>query len=143
MNQQENLVRLIHLFETLSPENIGSLTELYTPDAFFKDPFNEVRGHASIIEIFNHMFKQVDDPKFVVTTSILQGDDAFIVWDFQFSEKSKAHVKHHIHGSSHLRFDLDHRVHYHRDYWDTAEELYEKIPLLGSFMRLLKHRARN
>ena len=143
MTHQENLVSLIQLFETLSPENIGTLTELYTPDAFFKDPFNEVRGHAAIIGIFNHMFKQVDEPKFVVTTSILQGDDAFLVWEFLFSEKHKAHVKHHIHGSSHLRFGLDHRVHYHRDYWDTAEELYEKVPLLGSLMRFLKNQVRN
>jgi hypothetical protein len=29
----------------------------------------------------------------------------------------------------------------HRDYWDAAEELYEKLPLLGSLMRWLKRRA--
>jgi hypothetical protein len=30
----------------------------------------------------------------------------------------------------------------HRDYWDAAEELYEKIPVLGALMRWLKKRAR-
>jgi hypothetical protein len=30
----------------------------------------------------------------------------------------------------------------HRDYWDAAEELYEKIPVLGGLMRWLKKRAR-
>lgn len=143
MNQQESLDRVIHLFENLSPDNMDTLRELYTHDAYFKDPFNEVRGHAAIIGIFNHMFKKVDKPKFVVTTSILQGDDAFIVWDFMFSEKHKAHVKHRIHGSSHLRFGLDNKVHYHRDYWDAAEELYEKIPLLESLMRFLKTQVRS
>ena len=29
----------------------------------------------------------------------------------------------------------------HRDYWDAAEELYEKLPLLGGLMRWLKRRA--
>jgi hypothetical protein len=29
----------------------------------------------------------------------------------------------------------------HRDYWDAAEELYEKLPLLGSLMRFLKRQA--
>jgi hypothetical protein len=29
----------------------------------------------------------------------------------------------------------------HRDYWDAAEELYEKLPVLGSVMRWLKARA--
>jgi hypothetical protein len=30
----------------------------------------------------------------------------------------------------------------HRDYWDAAEELYEKIPVLGGLMRWLKKKAR-
>ena len=29
----------------------------------------------------------------------------------------------------------------HRDYWDAAEELYEKLPLLGALMRWLKSAA--
>ena len=34
------------------------------------------------------------------------------------------------------------RVVAHRDYWDAAEELYEKLPVLGALMRLLKRRLR-
>ncbi|NBU45056.1 MAG: nuclear transport factor 2 family protein, partial [Betaproteobacteria bacterium] len=29
----------------------------------------------------------------------------------------------------------------HRDYWDAAEELYEKFPLVGHMMRWLKRRV--
>jgi hypothetical protein len=29
----------------------------------------------------------------------------------------------------------------HRDYWDAAEELYEKLPVLGGLMRWLKKQA--
>ncbi len=29
----------------------------------------------------------------------------------------------------------------HRDYWDAAEELYEKLPGVGALMRWLKRRA--
>jgi hypothetical protein len=29
----------------------------------------------------------------------------------------------------------------HRDYWDAAEELYEKLPVVGSLMRWLKRQA--
>ncbi|WP_413888997.1 hypothetical protein [Candidatus Aalborgicola defluviihabitans] len=35
----------------------------------------------------------------------------------------------------------DGRILDHRDYWDAAEELYEKLPLLGGLMRWLKRRA--
>ncbi|OIR08651.1 snoaL-like domain protein [mine drainage metagenome] len=141
MTYQDDLAHFIHLFETLSQENVGALTELYTADAFFKDPFNEVHGQTAIIKILEHMFTQVDEPRFVVTRSILQGEDAFIVWDFLFRLKDRGLAGQRIHGTSHVRFGPDHKVNYHRDYWDTAEELYEKIPLLGSLMRFLKRKV--
>jgi hypothetical protein len=31
----------------------------------------------------------------------------------------------------------------HRDYWDAAEELYEKLPWVGGVMRWLKQRSRS
>ena len=46
-----------------------------------------------------------------------------------------------VHGSSHLRFDEAGLVDYHRDYWDAAQELYEKIPGLASLMRWLRRQA--
>jgi len=29
----------------------------------------------------------------------------------------------------------------HRDYWDAAQELYEKLPVVSSLMRWLRKRA--
>ena len=43
-----------------------------------------------------------------------------------------------IHGVSHLRFDDEGKVTHHRDYWDTGEELYAKLPLIGGAVRLLR-----
>ena len=40
-----------------------------------------------------------------------------------------------------MRFAADGRVVYHRDCWDAAEELYEKLPVLGALMRWLKRQA--
>jgi steroid Delta-isomerase len=46
-----------------------------------------------------------------------------------------------VRGTSHLRFAADGLVCYHRAYWDAAEELYEKLPVVRSVMRWLKRRA--
>ncbi|MDP3310767.1 MAG: nuclear transport factor 2 family protein, partial [Polaromonas sp.] len=46
-----------------------------------------------------------------------------------------------VRGTSHLKLTGAGLVSYHRDYWDAAEELYEKLPLLGSLMRWLKRRV--
>lgn len=34
----------------------------------------------------------------------------------------------------------DGRIVLHRDYWDAAEELYAKLPVLGGLMRYLKRK---
>jgi steroid Delta-isomerase len=141
MTHQAALAEFIHFCEHLSRDNTGGFAGLYSADAFFKDPFNEVRGHAAIIKIFEHMFVKVDTPRFVVTCSMLQGDEAFLVWEFLFYFKGDKTAEQRIHGSTHLRFSPGHKVEYHRDYWDAAEELYEKIPLLGRVMRFIKSRA--
>ena len=130
----------VQFFEHLSPADIARMDQVYSADAYFKDPFNEVNGVGAITAIFEHMFIKVDKPTFVVTSTIAQGNEAFLVWDFhlQFKGETEARM---IRGSSHLRFDANGKIAYHRDYWDAAEELYEKLPVIGTVMRFLKRQA--
>jgi len=132
------LERLVAFYEHLSIESLAQLGAVYAPDAHFKDPFNEVVGHAAILAIFEHMFVQVDAPRFVVLESLEQGAQAFLTWEFRFRMKRLVLGEQCIRGATHVRFDTQGRVVLHRDYWDAAEELYEKLPLLGGFMRMLR-----
>ena len=136
------LQQLVQFFETLTPQTTARVADLYSADAFFKDPFNEVTGTAEIQRLLTHMFAQVDHARFVVTSQVLQDDQAFITWDFLFRMKRFSNAQQCIRGATHLRFDAERRVCLHRDYWDAAEELYEKLPVLGSLMRFLKRAAR-
>lgn len=135
------VIRVQQFFETIAPQGVARIAEIYAPEAYFKDPFNEVRGVAAITGIFAHMFDQVGAPRFVVREAVAQGDDAFLVWDFLFRLPRLGNGEQVIRGASHLKFGADGRVTYHRDYWDAAEELYEKLPVLGGLMRLLKRQA--
>ena len=137
----EAVERVRGFFESISPAAVRRIDEIYAADAYFKDPFNEVRGIEPIRRIFSHMFEQVDAPRFVVREAVADGDSAFLTWDFLFRARRLGDAEQVIHGASHLRFDADGRVSYHRDYWDAAEELYEKIPVLGGLMRAVKRRA--
>ncbi len=143
MNRADDLLKVVQYFESISPDTVGRIGDIYAEDAFFKDPFNEVRGLAAITHVFRHMFEQVDAPRFFVTNSICQGDDAFITWDFVFRMKRFSTGEQCIRGASHLRFAENGRIAAHRDYWDAAEELYEKVPVLGGLMRLLKRAAQS
>lgn len=133
--------RVIQFFETLGPADVARLGEIYTDDGYFKDPFNEVRGLAEIGRVFDHMFVALREPRFAVTEAVVQGDQCFLTWDFHFRFRSLASGPQVVRGASHLRFAADGRVAWHRDYWDAAEELYEKLPGLGALMRWLRRRA--
>lgn len=134
--------RICQFFETLTPASLGQIEMLYTPQARFKDPFNDVRGRAAIRRIFEHMFSSLHDPRFVVTQRIVDGAQVFLVWEFRFRFKRFDSVTEQvIRGGSHLVLAEDGRISDHRDYWDSAEELYEKLPGIGTLMRWLKRKA--
>ena len=133
---------IVDFFETLSPERVQRMGEFYTEGACFKDPFNEVRGLAEIERIFAHMYTALHEPRFVINHRLVQGEQCFLTWDFHFRFKSfRTEVPQTIRGATHLQLGADGRIVMHRDYWDAAEELYEKLPVVSGLMRWLKARA--
>ena len=136
------VARLVDFFEHLTAERVQQLSAIYSPDVWFKDPFNEVRGLPDVQRIFSHMFVALDQPRFVVTSSMTNAGQCFLTWNFEFRLKrlDRATLQT-IRGASHLKFTADGLIDFHRDYWDAAEELYEKLPVLGGLMRWLKRRA--
>jgi len=133
--------RIADFFEQLKPADLARLGEIYTGDARFKDPFNEVVGVPAIRGVFEHMFVSLDAPRFVIREFIVQGPQCFLTWDFVFRMRRFNRGEQVIRGGSHLQFAPDGRIAMHRDYWDAAEELYEKLPILGALMRWLRKRA--
>ena len=137
-----DLSPVVRFFEALTPASVADIGQIYHAQARFKDPFNEVVGVPAIERIFAHMFAALEAPRFVVTTQVQQGSQCFLTWEFRFRFRTHQPGQEQvILGASHLVFGPDGLITLHRDYWDAAEELYEKLPLLGSLMRWLKRRA--
>ena len=78
----ERLQRVVTFFETLDHAAVARIDTVYANDVWFKDPFNEVKGIAAVTHIFDHMFLQVDQPRFVIVEMVEQGDAAFLTWTF-------------------------------------------------------------
>lgn len=131
------LDELLRWYETLAPDTLDALPRFYDERARFKDPFNEVRGQSAIRRIFAHMFETTESPRFVIHERIVQGNQAFVTWTFHFALRGKAYA---VAGGSHLRFGADGRVIDHRDYWDAAEELFQKLPVIGPAVKWLRGR---
>jgi hypothetical protein len=142
MNSRQATHNLAVFFETLSPQSVAQLHTIYDAQARFKDPFNEVQGLPEIERIFQHMYVALDQPHFVVTGQVVDGPQAFLTWEFRFRFKRfDTTTMQAVRGASHVVFNEQGLVTMHRDYWDAAEELYEKLPVLGGVMRWLKKRA--
>lgn len=130
---------LLAWYATLTPDTVSRVGEFYAVDAQFRDPFNDVRGVAAIEAIFRHMFAHTERPRFIIEERIVQGQQTFVTWMFVFGLRGKPYQ---ISGGSHLRFNQAGLVVMHRDYWDAAEELLEKLPLVGPPIRWLRGRFR-
>lgn len=126
---------LLDWYQTLSPQTLSRVHELYAPDASFRDPFNDVRGTAAIQQIFEHMFRSTQAPRFVVLEQQQQDRTAFATWVFHFSLRGRQYA---IEGASRFHFAADGRVQIHRDYWDTSEELFQKLPWIGPWVARLR-----
>lgn len=135
------VARIVEAFETLTPADVARLGDFYAMDAAFKDPFNEVRGVPAIQQVFTHMYVALEAPRFVIHDVIVQGDQCVLTWDFLFRFRRFRSDLQTVRGASHLKLDAEGLITLHRDYWDVAEELYEKLPAVGALMRWLKRRA--
>ncbi len=131
------VARLVVCYESLTLTGLADLGACYAEDAQFRDPFNQVEGRAAILRIFEHMFATADAPRFRVTWQMVQGREAVLGWEFQLRLRGRPGV---IEGVSHLRFDAAGQVVAHRDYWDAASELYEKLPVVGAGVAWLRRR---
>ncbi len=134
---------LIVMFETLRPESLAALDAFYAPMATFRDPFNDLVGRPAIHALFAHMFETLEDPRFVVHERMVEGVQVFLTWRFYFKIKGfKNNQAQTIDGSTFLRGFISEdgvwMIDLHRDYWDVAQELYEKLPLIGNVLRFLR-----
>ena len=132
---------VVAFFETLTPATLPAMAAVYSDDARFVDPFNDVTGQPAIRAVFDHMFATLDEPRFEVIEAMTSGDQCFLIWNFHFRRRGRSAVGS-IHGATHLRFAADGRVSLHRDYWDAAQQVYEGVPLLGAILRWIRRRLR-
>ncbi|MEK0432922.1 MAG: hypothetical protein RL700_1129, partial [Pseudomonadota bacterium] len=85
---QSLIDELVTAFERLQPADIARMGDWYDEHARFKDPFKDVQGLSAVQAIFQHMFDTLEQPRFVVTSCLVQGQGCFLVWDFLFRFKT-------------------------------------------------------
>jgi len=128
----------IRFYETLTPKSVGELRSLVAPDVRFRDPFNDVQGVDAYERVLAKMFEDLDEPRFEVRHSALEGAIGFLTWRFVYRDKRGRERT--IVGMSELHFDAEGRVALHVDHWDAAAQVYEHLPVLGIVLRRIRRR---
>lgn len=114
------------------------LPELVTQDFKFTDPYHEIHGVDKVMALFNNMLDSLDSPRFEMLDWSVNGDVLLARWKFHCRLKKATFLGHFsVEGISYARMGPDGKVSEHIDYWDTAGQIYSKIPVISLPFKLL------
>lgn len=125
-------------FETLTPDTVEDLLALVDPAVRFRDPFNEVTGRAAMGRILRHMFVTTEQPQFVVHHQAMAQTTGYLRWTFRARVRGLGIWS--VDGVSEVQVSADGLVIAHVDHWDAAEQFYQRLPVVGAVLRLIKRR---
>lgn len=142
MKTQTSAQAYADFFESINPStSLEEYSKVFDKNVYFQDPFQKINGVEKVYDVFEHMYATLYDPKFDVKEIISEKECAYLRWDFSYQRSSRHDIEKFT-GVSRVQFLESGKVISHIDYWDAAENIYEKIPLLGSILRQIKKRIR-
>lgn len=133
--------RYIETLERLEAANVSNLYLVMDPYIRFKDPFSTVIGIDRVQQIFSKLFADCVDVRFVATDKYINGSQAAFAWTMRYRLRRWPKLEPwNIGGISQVNFDpVTGMAVQHIDHWD-AGQFYERLPLIGPILRLIKRR---
>ena len=132
------------VFNELRFDNTEILNDFYHPDIEFHDPVGSINGLDSMKNYYKKMYQGVESIRFEFNSfsSNVQGR-YFFSWDMYLkTPKLNSGEEFKVVGVSEILFS-DNLVVYHRDYFDMGEFIYEKLPVFGRLVKLIRKRLKN
>ncbi len=127
-------------FETLSSQNLRDLKMLVTEDVHFTDPLNDVTGAARMTQVFERMFAELESPRFKITDQAWgqSGKTGYMRWTLTYKRGGRPGK---FEGMSEIRFNNDGKVMEHTNFWDSGSQFLQKIPVVGTVVRMIMNKA--
>lgn len=130
--------RFQRLFNTLCAGNVAGLEDVYSSQVTFIDPFGAVEGLDSLRAYFDKVYTNVTACRFSFGDVLISDNNACVEWIMHLSHpRLRGGREVTVQGISRLEIS-EGRVHFHRDYFDAGELLYENLPVLGSAIRWVR-----
>lgn len=81
----ESLARFVALYQQLSRDELHRLPEVYANEVVFTDPAHRIEGLAALSDYFAVLYQRLAYCRFVITSQLLQGHQAWLGWTMTFS----------------------------------------------------------
>jgi hypothetical protein len=132
--------RFISFYTTYTEDSIRrDVRDLYAQEAYYRDSVTEIQGVDNIESYLIQGAHIMHDLTFDLQDVAVHDGNYYFRWITRFSEKRKKDEVTHLPGMSHVRFNKEGKIVFHQDFWD-AGVIYEKLPVVGFFIRWLKNR---
>lgn len=118
-------------YHGLNAGSLDRIEQLFSEQALFRDPFNQVRGPKAIRRIFEDLLRRCPEPGFEITETIGDLPVVFMRWNFRPRRDGDLCID----GVSRIMFDGDGKVQEHLDYWDSNSQLFAHLPVVGACSR--------
>ncbi|WP_417346748.1 nuclear transport factor 2 family protein [Ferrimonas sp.] len=136
----ELVARFVALYEELDHRQLYRLGELYHPQACFIDPLHRVEGLDNLTHYFEGLYRNLQQCRITIHDQMVSDDQAALYWTMELNHaRLNGGRTVSLDGHSHLKFNA--LIHYHRDYFDAGQMLYEQLPLLGTLIKAVKKKA--
>ena len=129
-------------FNQLRADNLKILDEFYAPDVRFIDPIGEHAGLDSVKKYYQNLYENVDSIVFEKMQHVQEGNKHAYFWRMKLKTPSINNGEEFsVEGMSHITFNEQNLVSYHRDYFDMGEFVYQRVPVLGWVIQKIKKRS--
>lgn len=135
------LARFMALFNETRPDVDALMDECYSTGVRFRDPLVEKHGKEALAAYLRDAYTNVTRCRFDYGQPLISGDSATLTWTMTLEHRRLARGRPiHVEGITLLQGD-ESGIHYHRDYYDAGQLIYENVPLLGSIIRRIRRQA--
>lgn len=127
---------LSHLDERTAREDTG---KVYAPDAFLNDTLRTLHGSPAIRDYFIKTAQGLDSMTVTFDDLAVSGRNYYFRWTMETRMKHLARGKTiRTIGVTLVRFDPQGRVLIHQDFWDSAQGVWDHVPVLGTVIRWIQ-----
>lgn len=125
-----------HLDEKVAREQTE---KVYAPNAFLNDTLKTLHGSPAIRDYFIKTARGLDSMTVTFDDVAVSGQNYYFRWTMDTRMKHLAHGKNvRTIGVTMVRFDPQGRVILHQDFWDSAQGVWDHVPLLGTVIRWIQ-----